>query len=276
MEKLFFGTSGIPHQSKKQDSRDGIRCIAELGLDAMELEFVQGVRIKEEMADEVDEVRKELDVKLTAHGPYWINLNAVEDYKVINSRNHILNSARIGKRCGAWSVVFHAAFYLKQPAEKVYKRVKKEMKGLVKTLRDEGCELWLRPETTGKGSQFGTLDELIRLSEDVEGVLPCTDFSHMHARGNGGLEYDDYTTMLAKLENRLGRNALDNMHIHMSGIEYTEKGEKKHLPIKDSDFEYNDVLKALKDFDAKGIVVCESPELEYDAIKLKNAFGAML
>ena len=241
----------------------------------MELEIVQGVRIKEDMADEVFKIQKELDVKLTAHGPYWINLNAVEDYKVVNSRNHILNSARIGSRCGAWSVVFHAAFYLKQPADKVYKRVKKEMKALVKTLRDEGNDIWLRPETTGKGTQFGTLDELIQLSEEVDGVLPCTDFSHMHARENGGLEYDDYMTMLSKLENRLGRKALDNMHIHMSGIEYTEKGEKKHLPIEESDFEYSDVLKALKDFNTKGIVVCESPELEYDAIKLKDAYGAL-
>jgi deoxyribonuclease-4 len=241
----------------------------------MELEFVQGVRIKEDIADEVNQVRNELDVKLTAHGPYWINLNAVEDYKVVNSRNHILNSARIGKRCGAWSVVFHAAFYLKQPAEKVYKRVKKEMEALVKTLRDEGNDIWLRPETTGKGTQFGTLDELITLSEEVEGVLPCVDFSHIHARDGGGLEYNDFAVMLGVIEARLGKEALENMHIHMSGIEYTDKGEKKHLPIDESDFEYNEVLKALRDFNAKGIVVCESPELEYDAIKLKDAYMAL-
>ena len=275
MDKLYFGTAGIPASTKKDDSREGIRRIHELDLDAMELEFVQGVRINEKTADEILEIQKELDVKLTAHGPYWINLNAVEPHKVLNSRNHILKSARIGGRCGAWSVVFHAAFYLKQPADKVYKRVKTEIKNLVKTLRDEGNEIWLRPETTGKGTQFGTLDEIIKLSEDIDGVLPCTDFSHMHARANGGFEYDEFMHQLAKLENRLGRHALDNMHIHLSGIEYTEKGEKRHLPLEDSDFEYKDILKALKDFNARGIVVCESPVLEDDARVLKNYYTSL-
>lgn len=275
MDELYFGTSGIPHAAKKDDSKEGIRCISELELDAMELEFVQGVRVNEKLADEIFDVQNELGVKLTAHGPYWINLNAVEPHKVVNSRNHILKSARIGDRCGAWSVVFHAAFYLKQPHERVYKRVKDEIKGLVKTLRDEGNGIWLRPETTGKASQFGTLDELISLSQELEGVLPCTDFSHIHARENGGLEYDNFMAYLAKMENQLGRDALDNMHIHLSGIDYTDKGEKKHLPIDDSDFLYKDILKALKDFDAKGIVVCESPELERDAIKLKDYYKSL-
>ena len=149
------------------------------------------------------------------------------------------------------------------------------IKNLVKTLRDEGNEIWLRPETTGKGTQFGTLDEIIKLSEDIDGVLPCTDFSHMHARANGGFEYDEFMHQLAKLENRLGRHALDNMHIHLSGIEYTEKGEKRHLPLEDSDFEYKDILKALKDFNARGIVVCESPVLEDDARVLKNYYTSL-
>jgi deoxyribonuclease-4 len=275
MDTLYFGTSGIPLSSKRDDSREGVRRISELDLDAMELEFVQGVRIKSEMADEIFEIQKELDIKLTAHGPYWINLNAKEPHKVLNSRNYILQSARIGKRCGAWSVVFHAAFYLKQPVKKVYTRVKKEIKGLVKTLRDEDNEIWLRPETTGKGSQFGTLEELIALSEEIEGVLPCMDFSHIHARGGGGLDYNDFKEMLTKLEDGLGRLALDNMHIHLSGIEYTAKGERRHLPIDDSDFKYQEVLKALKEFDAKGIVVCESPELENDARILKDAYEAL-
>jgi deoxyribonuclease-4 len=275
MDKLYFGTSGIPLSSPKDDSREGIKRIAELDLDAMELEFVQGVRIKADMADEIFEIQKDTGVKLTAHGPYWINLNAKEPHKVLNSRNHILNSARIGKRCGAWSVVFHAAFYLKQPEDKVYKRVKDELKGLRKILDDEDNDIWLRPETTGKGTQFGTLDEIMKLSEDIEGILPCTDFSHMQARKNKVLEFEDYRKMLSKLEKKLGRKVLDNMHIHLSGIEYGPKGEKRHLPLEESNFKYEEILRALKEFKAKGIVVCESPELENDAVILKNTYEAL-
>jgi deoxyribonuclease-4 len=275
MDGLYFGTAGVPISAKRDESIEGVRRIHELDLDSMELEFVQGVRMKVEAADEINKLRQELDVKLTAHGPYWINLNAVEPHKVINSRNYIMQTARVGGRAGAWSIVFHAAFYLKQPADKVYKRVKDELKALVKDLRDEGNEIWLRPETTGKGSQFGTLQEIIKLSQDIEGVLPCIDFSHMHARQNGGLDYNDFKKMLEELEEGCGRTALDNMHIHISGIEYTEKGERKHLPLADSDFKYEEVLKALKEFSAKGCVVCESPILEKDAIKLKEAYKSL-
>jgi len=275
MKKLHFGTSGVPHSAEGSDSINGVKRIPELGLDAMELEFVQGVRLPAKDADVIKVLQQESGISLTAHGPYWINLNAEEAYKVVNSRNHILNSARVGKRAGAWSVVFHAAFYLKKPMDKVYRRVKDELKGLVNTLEDEGNELWLRPETTGKGTQFGTLDEIIQLSEELEWVMPCIDFSHMHARLGGGLGYDDFKGMLSGLEDRLGREALDMMHIHMSGIEYTDKGERKHLELDESDFKYQDVLKVLKEFDAKGVVVCESPVLEDDAIILKKAYESI-
>ncbi|UCH89594.1 MAG: TIM barrel protein [Thermoplasmata archaeon] len=275
MKKLYFGTAGVPISAKRDDSKEGVRRISELGLDAMELEFVQGVRLSLEGAEAIDELRKKLDVKLTAHGPYYINLNAVEPHKVIASRNHILSAARVGWRAGAVGVVFHAAFYLKQPADKVYRRVKKELKGLVKSLRAEDNEILLRPETTGKGSQFGTLQELIKMSEDVPGVMPCLDFSHMHARQNGGLGFEDFKTMLSDLEAALGRTSLDNIHIHLSGIEYTEKGERRHTTLEDSDFLYEDVLKALKEFDVKGIVICESPILEDDAIVLKEFYEGL-
>ena len=82
MEWLHFGTSGVPHSAKRNDSISGVKRIRELGLDAMELEFVQGVRLPAKDADVINGLQEELGVKLTAHGPYWINLNAEEAYKV--------------------------------------------------------------------------------------------------------------------------------------------------------------------------------------------------
>ena len=81
--------------------------------------------------------------------------------------------------------------------------------------------------------------------------------------------------ILKRVEKRLGRQGLDNLHLHVSGIEYTDRGERKHLDLRQSDFNYVDLLQALKDFDAKGRVICESPSLEGDAILLKETYMAM-
>lgn len=81
--------------------------------------------------------------------------------------------------------------------------------------------------------------------------------------------------MLQQIEQRLGRAALDNMHMHVSGIAYSQRGEIKHLNLKDSDFQYVELVKALKDFQVKGLVICESPNLEEDARLLQATYNTL-
>lgn len=131
----------------------------------------------------------------------------------------------------------------------------------------------ISPEVTGKGSQFGTLEELLQLSSEIEGVALCIDFSHWHARTGKANSYQDFSAILDQVEKRLGRRGLDNMHIHVSGIAYGSKGEIKHLMLQDSDFRYVELLKALKERRAKGVVICESvPYLEQDALLLQETY----
>ncbi|MBW2965413.1 TIM barrel protein, partial [Candidatus Woesearchaeota archaeon] len=180
--KLLFGTAGTPIQSKDRGSLRGVEVVRELGLDAMELEFVRGVRMSKELAKKVGEAAEKNKVALTAHGPYYINLNAVEKDKQEASIKRVLDTARVASEAGAYSITFHAGYFLGQDPAKVYARIRDEFKSIVKTLKNEGVGLWVRPETTGKATQLGSLAETIRLSQDVEQVLPCVDFAHLHAR----------------------------------------------------------------------------------------------
>ncbi|MEM4271071.1 MAG: TIM barrel protein, partial [Candidatus Pacearchaeota archaeon] len=207
-------------------------------------------------------------------GPYFINLNSLEKNKKQASLKRILETARIANLCGASTITFHAAYYMKMKKEEVYSVVKKEIKEIVEVLNSEKNKVWVRPELTGKETQWGDLQELIRLSQEVEQVLPCIDFSHMHARYNGKYNsYDEFRSILVKLERELGKEIIDNMHIHISGINYSAKGEKNHLILKESDLNYIELMKALKDFKVKGLVICESPNLEKDAQLLKKTFA---
>ena len=274
MDRLRFGTAGVPISSEERSTIGGIKEVRKLGLDAMEMEFVRGVRMKEDMARKAGEIAKSLDIVLTAHGPYYINLLSDDRGKVEASIKRILDTARITSYAGGYSITFHAAYYGKISREEAYKLVKERMKRVIDTLQDENISIWVRPETTGKGTQFGTIDEIIMLSQELDMVLPCVDFAHLHARSNGKYNsYEEFSQILEKIEKNLGREALENMHIHFSGIEYSEKGERRHLNLEESDMNYRELLRAWRDFKIKGVAISESPNIEGDAILMKKLWG---
>jgi len=274
--ELLFGTAGVPVSAKLRSTEAGIERIAELGLGCMEVEFVQGVRMSPKVAVSVGELAARKKVALTAHGPYFINLNAMEPEKVHMSKERILQTAHIAALFGARSITFHAAFYLKSTPAETYTKVKRHLEEIVNILRNEDNKVTISPEVTGKPSQFGTLEEILQLSSEIKGVAPCLDFSHWHARTGKANSYQEFLDILDQIERKLGRQALDNMHIHLSGIAYGKKGEIKHLMLPDSDFQYTELLKALKERKAKGIVVSESmPYLENDALLLQQTYRAL-
>jgi deoxyribonuclease-4 len=273
MEGLLFGTGGIPHSTTKPANLlNGLKRLAELGLGVTEMEFVYGVRMSETEASQVASTAQKYKIKLTAHAPYYINLNAHENEKLVASQERLLQTARVASLCGANSVAFHTAFYLKDDPQIVYARIKKLMVGMVADLKKQNRYLWLRPELMGKRSQFGSLEELLNLCSEVEGIAPCIDFAHLHARTGKYNSYYEFKSVLNQMEKRLGRTALDNLHIHLSGIKYSAAGELNHLNVQESDLKYTELLQALKEYDVKGVVICESPNLEEDALHLQETY----
>ncbi len=276
MAELLFGTGGTPHTARSRTTIDGIRRIAELGLGCMEVEFVRGVNMGEQSARLVAETAAKEKVKLSAHAPYFINFNAHEPEKIRASQGRLLQTARVASLCGAQSVVFHTAFYLGDSPEKAYNTIKKYLGEVVHQLKRENNRVWIRPEVMGKNSQFGTVEEILNLCTELEGLAPCIDFSHWHARTGAYNSYQECASILQQIKERLGRAALDDMHIHIAGIKYGAKGEIKHLNLEESDLQYAELLKALRDYQVKGLVICESPNLEGDALLLQATYNALL
>lgn len=272
---MLFGSAGVPRSVKNRSTDRGIRCIAELGLDCMELEFVRGIKMGESAARNIGKLAKEKGIALSSHGPYFINLNAREAEKGTASQERLLDTIRIASLCGARTVVFHAAYYMGDSPDKAYSVVKKNLQDIMHKLKFEQNQVWVRPEVTGKISQFGTLEEVLSLSNEIEGVAPCIDFAHWHARTGKFNSYAEFASILEQIERQLGRAALDNMHIHVSGIAYGAKGEIKHLNLKESDFDYVGLTKALKDFNVNGLVINESPNLEEDALLLQRTYNSL-
>ncbi len=275
-KKLRFGSAGIPIGTPARSTLNGIKYVRHIDLDCMELEFVRGINISEEKAPEVKKVAKKNDVVLTNHAPYYINLNSNEKAKAKASQHRIYRSAYIAGLCGGYSSTFHAAYYMKQNSEKVYMKVKKYIKQIVEKLQNNSANIWLRPETTGKPTQWGDIKEIVRLSQEVEQVLPCIDFSHVYTRSIGKINtYDKFREIFVYLEKELGRTILNNMHAHMSGIVYGEKGERHHEPLQESKFNYQAVIKLFKEFKIKGCVISESPLIERDAKIMQKYYNKL-
>lgn len=270
-KRLNFITAGMPLRTGKGSYPDAFDILKEMDLDGMELEFVHGVRMKDEHREFVKEMSK--DFIITAHGPFYINLNSQEPDKIDASVQRIIDTAAVASKAGAFSITYHAAFYMGKDKQTVYNQVKTQTKRIIDILEQEKIKVWIRPETTGKATQWGDLEEIIKLSKEFEQVLPCVDFSHLHARSVGKYNtYDEFSKILEQIGKKLGQYALDNFHGHLAGIEYTAKGEKQHLNLENSDMNYKDLIKALKEFDVKGALVCESPNIEDDCKLLKNYY----
>ena len=277
MRELKFATAGIPLSTQPRETLNGIKRVKELGLAGMELEFVRNVNVSEQLALKAKELAHSLGVTLTCHGSYFINLNSAEKEKREASIQRILAAARRARQSGAYSLTFHAAFYQKTKPKEAYENVKESLGKIVEILKSESNKIWVRPETTGKPTQFGTLEEIIALSEELPQLMPCIDFSHLHARSNGKMNsYKEFSSVFEKLEAGLGKMALKEMHCHVSGIAYSEKGERNHLNLKESDFNYIELLRAFRDFNAAGVVVCESPSIEGDALLLKSEYSKLV
>lgn len=275
-ERLLFGTAGVPNSTvKKNNPIEGVKRIHELELDCMQLEFAHGVRMKEEVSSGLRKVSYELGIPLTSHGPYYINLNAREQDKIDSSVERIIQTAKISDLCGAESMTFHAAFYMKDSPFDVFDLVEKSMNVIEERLNRLDIEIELRPELTGKTSQFGSLEELISLTKNVNSCRPCMDFSHLYARTGNFNSEKEFDEVLGQLKVELDADALQNMHIHMSGISSNSKGDLKHLNLEESDFNWKGLLKSLKKHDCRGYIICNSPNLEVDAKMMKDYYMSL-
>ena len=250
--------------------------LKELNLDGMEVEFVHGVRMSEETRQFLKQKSKEEGFLLTSHGPFYINLNSKEEEKVEASVQRIIETAQAAHDFGGYSITYHAAFYMGGDKETVYQQVKTQTQKIVEELEKKNIKVWIRPETTGKATQWGDYEEIIRLSKEFDQVLPCIDFSHIHARTSGEYNtYDEFCKILDRIGAELGDTAIKNFHAHLAGIEYTAKGEKRHLIFEQADMNYKDLLRAMKDFGVCGALVCESPNIETDTKILKDYYMSL-
>jgi deoxyribonuclease-4 len=275
LDRLYFGVAGIPEACPEDSSLKAIDYLTQIGLEALELEFVYGSKMGQETANVIRLKANQHNIRLSAHAPYFINLGAEDRAKRMQSQEMLLKSLRVAATAGASDLVFHAGYYGLKTPEETYHQVKESLKEILSIARSERIATRLRIEIMGKKKQFGSLEEVLSLCRELEGLHPCLDFAHIFARDGRLNSYQGFYQVLQKVGKKLGRASLKNAHIHISGVKYNQTGELKHLNLEESEFRYDEWLQALDDTGVSGTIICESPSLEADALMLKNLYKGM-
>ena len=264
---MRFGPAGYPQGSK--NPKEGMDTVVELGLDALEIEFVRGVRITKEKAIENGKMAKERNIRLSAHAPYFVSFNSDKIEAREKSIEYVVDTARAAHLLGAYIIVIHAASYGKTPNEAT-DNVIVGINKCKEILDDEGIkDVVLGLETMGKTGQWGTLPEISKVMDSIENVHPVLDVAHTHARFHGSLKTKQNCTDLLEEFFPL---ASDIAHFHISCIKYGDKGEISHLPLSAADPDMSVFAEAVREYDRDCTFICESPLQEKDAVVFKNMF----
>ncbi|KZX11541.1 TIM barrel protein [Methanobrevibacter filiformis] len=275
-QKIIFGPAGRP-LGYKGPAYKACDFIKEEGLDAYEYQAGRGLRISEKSSKILKDNSKNNNVLVSIHAPYFINLSSDKEKTIDNSIEMLFKAAEVAEWMGAYRIVFHPGYYSKYSKDEALKIAKSSITKLLEDLEIAGIsEFTFAPETTGKRSQLGNIDEIIAICNEFDKFEPTIDFAHLHARGRGFIsEKDDYNKILSKLEDELDINKL---HCHFTRIEYTKSGEKKHHTLDEEDYgpEPQWFIESLVENDWNATIICESPNLDLDAIKLREIYEKLI
>jgi deoxyribonuclease-4 len=273
-----FGPAGVPpaFRAMKATLADVPKLLRVEGLDALEYEAIYWggkPQIKKEDAERFGLEARRNDVWLSLHGSYFVNLCGKKNV-VEASKKRLIACATAAQWMRAYVVVFHPGFYGKRPREEVLKSCVTALKDVVETIGSLGISnVKIGAETMGKPSQLGSLEEVLTICEEVDQTQLVVDWSHLHARGMGRFRtVEDFRKAVVEIENRLGVEAVKNMHCHFTKIEFTDKGERRHHTLDEARYgpDFGLLAKIIAEFKLRPVMICESPLLDIDAMKMRD------
>ena len=277
---IKFGPSGNSESFYAQGyshTEQSAKFVRDMGLDCFEYSFGRGVRMSEAKAISIGEAFAAQSVEISVHAPYYINFANPSEESAAKSYNYVLDSARVLKLMGGKRCVFHSATQGKLDREEAVALTEERLKVLRDYIYLNGLQdLYFCPETMGKLAQIGTLEEIVRFCKIDPIYLPAVDFGHLNAREQGSLKtVDDYRSRLEYMIGELGYERVKYFHIHFSKIQYSSKGEVRHLTFADDVYgpEFEPLAVALKQLKLEPYVVSESAGTQAeDALAMKQMY----
>ena len=228
---IRFGPAGYPVAAKGRISRV-FSILKDANLNALEYAAVYGLRMGFEKAEMIGNLARETGIAMSMHAAYYISLSSKKQDIRERSKGRLAKALQFAPLMHVKRIVFHVGGYSGFSQEEAFAIVRDAIEEVWEKAGHLGDGAILMAETAGKVGAFGSVDELIRLCQDVDGCLPTIDWAHLYARSQGKInDKDSYLEIISRFESQLGSRFVDNMHFHVSGITYTKRGEKSHRPL---------------------------------------------
>ncbi len=280
---IQFGPSGNSesfYAKGYSHTEESAKYVKDMGLDCFEYSFGRGVRMTDAKAASIGNAFREQGIEISVHAPYYINFANPEEENAEKSYNYVLESGRVLKLMGGKRCVFHSATQGKMEREAAVSLTEERLKILRDRIYEAGLDdLYFCPETMGKIAQIGTLEEIVRFCKIDPIYLPAVDFGHLNAREQGSLKtVEDYKSRLAYMIAELGYERVKHFHVHFSKIQYSEKGEVRHLTLEDTVYgpEFMPLAVALKELKLEPYIVSESAGTQAeDALAMKRMYESL-
>ena len=278
-----FGPAGNAESFPYKSSVDAPRWLQELGLDCYEYQCGKGVHVGEETARKVGENARAAGISLSLHAPYFINLANPDREALEKTIGYITGACRVADWMGAERVVIHSGALMKRTRREALDIAIPSLKAVLTACDEAGYgHIALCPETMGKINQLGDLDEVLRLCQVHESLIPCVDFGHLYARSLGKDEgAEAVERMLSRMESELGTDRASRFHSHFSHIEFTPNGGEKCHRTFDDDGGYGPAWEPLAQAVAERgwspTFICESAGTQAeDALTMKRIYQSYL
>ncbi|MBQ8690199.1 MAG: TIM barrel protein [Clostridia bacterium] len=277
-----FGPGGNSEDFKLWGGKstvDAPKFVSDLGLDAYEYEAGNGIAASAAMLREIGRQAQIYSVKMSFHTPYFISLSGIEEEKRLKSISYIAASLDAANLLGAKTIVVHTGSAAKITRDEAMRLAADTLVKTLSSVDTYGIKIGL--ETMGKQNQLGTLDEVLELCRIDSALVPVIDFGHLNARDLGGVfkNEDDYMRVFDKIDRKLGAEIAQNLHCHFSKIEWTDKGEKRHLTFQDAVYgpEFEPLVSAIAKNNLTPTIICESAGTQSgDALSMKKYYTELL
>ena len=258
-------------------SEDSAKWVKDMGLDCYEYSFGRGLNMSDEKAVSLSRCFADAGVEISVHAPYYINLANPDPEMAEKSIGYIINSAKKAILLGGNRVVFHPASQGNATRDAAVNLTKERFYALAERVYKENLEkVMFCPETMGKLAQIGTVEEITEFCKTDKVFTPCVDFGHVNAREQGSLKTEeDFLRLLNYMIDGLGYDRMKNFHVHFSKIEYSARGEIRHLTFKDEIYgpEFLPLSLALKKLRLEPYIVCESAGTQdIDALFMRKIY----
>ena len=269
-----FAAAGLTH------SEQSAVWVKNMGLDCFEYSFGRGVNLSDKKAEEIGRAFRDAGVEISVHAPYYVNFANPDDEAAEKSFGYVLDSARKVLIMGGNRVVFHPASQGKAERGEAVALTEKRLAALCDKIYKENLDgAMFCPETMGKLGQIGSVEEIARFCKIDKVFVPAMDFGHINAREQGSLKTErDFEERLTYMIDELGYEKMRNFHVHFSKIEYTSKGEKRHLTFEDKEYgpEFKYLAMALKKLALEPYIVSESAGTQdVDAAEMKRIYFSL-